>query len=173
MSALQFVSARLASTEDVDQIVWLYRRLEAEMTALHPMWPRADGLSEPVDATLSALIDDAESVVVVGEVSGVLLGFLLARVERLLPQADRAEIGVIRLVYTDHAAREVGVAEAMRELALELLRHRGVSRFDAHVLPGHRLAKNFFEAGGFSARSIVMHHDDDPTPRPGRDPRHR
>jgi hypothetical protein len=28
------------------------------------------------------------------------------------------------------------------------------------VLPGHRLAKNFFEQGGFAARSIVMHHAD-------------
>jgi hypothetical protein len=43
---------------------------------------------------------------------------------------------------------------------MDLLRKRGISRFDAHVLPGHRLAKNFFEAGGFSARSITMHHDD-------------
>jgi hypothetical protein len=48
----------------------------------------------------------------------------------------------------------------MRDLAMEKLRERGISKFDAHVLPGHRLAKNFFEAGGFSARSIVMHHDD-------------
>jgi hypothetical protein len=41
-----------------------------------------------------------------------------------------------------------------------LLRQRGISLFDAYVLPGHRLVKNFFEAGGFSARSIIMHHDD-------------
>jgi hypothetical protein len=43
---------------------------------------------------------------------------------------------------------------------MDLLRERGITKFDAHVLPGHRLAKNFFEAGGFSARSIIMHHDD-------------
>jgi hypothetical protein len=48
----------------------------------------------------------------------------------------------------------------MRDYVMDLLRKRGISRFDAHVLPGHRLAKNFFEAGGFSARSITMHHDD-------------
>jgi len=52
------------------------------------------------------------------------------------------------------------VGEQMRDLVMDLLRERGISKFDAHVLPGHRLAKNFFEAGGFSARSIVMHHDD-------------
>jgi hypothetical protein len=27
------------------------------------------------------------------------------------------------------------------------------------VSPGHRIAKNFFEANGFKARHIVMHHD--------------
>ena len=49
----------------------------------------------------------------------------------------------------------------VRDLVLDALRRQGLVRFDAHVLPGHRLAKNFFEAGGFSARSIVMHHDDE------------
>jgi hypothetical protein len=48
----------------------------------------------------------------------------------------------------------------MRELALSILRDKGITKFDAHVLPGHRMAKNFFEAGGFAARSIIMHHDD-------------
>jgi hypothetical protein len=28
------------------------------------------------------------------------------------------------------------------------------------VSPGHRYAKNFFESNGFSARLIVMHHND-------------
>ncbi|MGA8040007.1 MAG: hypothetical protein WCA93_07860, partial [Acidimicrobiia bacterium] len=60
-------------------------------------------------------------------------------------------------------AREVAIGETMRDLAMEWLRQRGIRKFDAHVLPGHRLAKNFFEAGGFSARSIIMHHDDDRT----------
>jgi hypothetical protein len=63
-------------------------------------------------------------------------------------------------VFVDAHAREVGIGESMREMALAEMRARGLTRFDAHVLPGHRLVKNFFEAGGFSARSIVMHHAD-------------
>jgi ribosomal protein S18 acetylase RimI-like enzyme len=82
-------------------------------------------------------------------------------IENLLPQADGARLGVIRMVWVDHEARQVGLGEVMRDLVLSALRDQGISRFDAHVLPGHRLAKNFFESGGFSARSIVMHHDDD------------
>ena len=70
-------------------------------------------------------------------------------------------MGSIRLVFVEEEARQVAVGEAMRDMAMDLLRERGITKFDAHVLPGHRLAKNFFEAGGFSARSIIMHHDDE------------
>ena len=79
----------------------------------------------------------------------------------MLAQAKGEKIGVIRLIYVEHEAREVAVGEAMRDMVMEIFRDQGITKFDAHVLPGHRLAKNFFEAGGFSARSIVMHHDDE------------
>lgn len=167
------VEARQATPADLDALVELYRGLADEMTALHPQWPRRDGLPEPVAGSLAAAMESPESWVFVGEVEGVPVGFLLVALERSLPQAGLEEIGSIRLVFTAPEAREVGVAEAMRDAAMNLMRGRGVSKFDAHVLPGHRLAKNFFEAGGFSARSIIMHHDDHPMARPARDPRSR
>lgn len=160
------VTARRATPEDVGALVELYRGLEAEMVALHPMWPLADGLAEPVADTIARLVVTGEdTVVVVGEIDGAPLGFLVGQVEGLLPQGEGEWVGSIRLVYVEEQAREVAVAELMRDLALEEFRRREISKFDAHVLPGHRLAKNFFEAGGFSARSIVMHHDDHRPPR--------
>lgn len=154
------IIARAATSDDLADLHALYRGLEAEMVALHPMWPLADGLPEPVADALSAALDDPDAVLVVGTVEGIPFGFLLARVEKLLPQADGLRIGSIRLVYVDHPSREVGVGEAMLAFALAELRDKGLVRFDAHVLPGHRLVKNFFEAGGFAARSITMHHVD-------------
>ncbi len=79
----------------------------------------------------------------------------------MLPQAGGRTIGAIRLIFTDPEAREVGVGEAMMELYLREARAGGIGFFDAHVAPGHRLAKNFFESHGFSARRIVMHHGDE------------
>jgi ribosomal protein S18 acetylase RimI-like enzyme len=154
------VTARRAGPEDLPTLVGLYRGLEGEMTALHPMWPLADGLAEPVETSFRELLEDQESIVVIGELDDYPLGFSWARVEQILPQAGGAEVGSIRLIYVDPEAREVAIGEEMRDYVMDLLRKRGISRFDAHVLPGHRLAKNFFEAGGFSARSITMHHDD-------------
>jgi ribosomal protein S18 acetylase RimI-like enzyme len=154
------VTARKAGPEDIPALLDLYRGLEKEMVALHPMWPLADGLAEPVDHAFEQLLGDPDSIVVVGELDGYPFGFVWARVEQILPQAGGAEVGSIRLIYVDPEAREVSLCEEMRDYTMDLLRERGISRFDAHVLPGHRLAKNFFEAGGFAARSIIMHHDD-------------
>ncbi len=156
------ITARLAEPPDVPELVRLYRGLQEEMTALHDMWPLADGLPEPVGDAFTQLIDDVDAYVIIGELDSVPFGFVVARVEDTLPQADGLLIGSIRLVYVEAEAREVALGETMRDFVMDLMRdQRGISRFDAHVLPGHRLAKNFFEAGGFSARSIIMHHDDD------------
>ena len=154
------VEAREANNADIDLLEQMYRSLQAEMVALHKMWPLADGLDEPVSESLIAAIANPDSMVLIGSIDNYPFGFLVAHVEQLLAQADSETVGSIRLIYVEDDAREVAVAESMRELAVSMFRERGISKFDAHVLPGHRLAKNFFEAGGFSARSIIMHHDD-------------
>jgi ribosomal protein S18 acetylase RimI-like enzyme len=155
------LSARLADESDLETLEVLYRGLEKEMTGLHTMWPLADGLDEPVVESFREALDSDGAILVVGEIDHYPFGFLLARVEPLLAQGGGEHVGSIRLIYVVEDAREVALGEEMRELALGILRDRGITKFDAHVLPGHRLAKNFFEAGGFSARSIIMHHDDD------------
>jgi GNAT superfamily N-acetyltransferase len=161
MSDAPQITVRPATIDDVDVLSDLYRLLEAEMIALEEMWPLADGLPEPVADALAAEIDDEDSVFLVGLVDGYPFGFLIARVEDLLPQASGEQIGAIRYVFVDQGARQISVGEHLLESALAALRERGVHRFDAHVLPGHRLVKNFFESGGFSARSIVMHNGGD------------
>lgn len=156
------VASRLASRDDLATLVELYRALEAEQAAIKVMWPLADGLAEPLDEALLSIVDDPDSMVVLGTIDDVPLGLMWARVEPLLPQAGGLQVGAIRLVYTEHEARGVGIGEAMITHVLEELRGRGITLFDAYVSPGHRFAKNFFESNGFSARSIIMHHADEP-----------
>ena len=155
------VGSRRATADDLPVLVDLYRSLEKEMVALHPMWPLADGLAEPVEDSMARSLEDADTAIYVGTIDGVPVGLLLMRIEELLSQAGGAKVGAIHLVFVDHDAREIGVGETMRDQALTEHRALGIRLFDAHVLPGHRLAKNFFEAGGFSARLIVMHHADE------------
>lgn len=155
------IQARSVTSDDIDVLVELYRALEDEMTPLSHLWPLADGLAEPVDEAFRAIVDHPETVAVVGQIDDVVLGFCVAHIESMHPQAEGRRIGSIRLIFVEQPAREVGVGEAMLTAVLTELRTRGVATFDAHVLPGHRLVKNFFEAGGFKARSIVMSRYED------------
>ena len=153
-------TARPATLADLPELTRLYRLLEEEMTGLEPAWPLADGLPEPLDEALASAVAEPHTTVLMGCLSAAPVGFLLGRREALLPQAAGEQVGSVRLVFTEAPAREVGVGEAMLAAFLDAERGEGVARFDAHVTPGHRLTKNFFESNGFSARSIVMHHDD-------------
>lgn len=155
------IGARPAITDDLEELVRLYRLLAAEMRNYHRMWEIADGLAEPVTETLRDALQDGDTLVYLGTIDDVPFGFILGRSEPMLTQAGDERIGSIRFVFTELEAREVGVGEVMRDAILEQFRSTGHRLFDAHVLPGHRLVKNFFESGGFSARSIVMHHRDE------------
>ncbi|NNC91965.1 MAG: GNAT family N-acetyltransferase [Acidimicrobiia bacterium] len=155
------VAARLATADDLPDLLRLYRLLEAEMEALRGLWKEADGLPEPVEDALAEAVADPETLVYVGTADGVTFGFILAYSAPLLPQAAGGRMATIKLVYTEEEARGVGIGEVMRDTVVDELRAAGHRWFDAHVLPGHRLAKNFFEAGGFSARFIIMNHEDD------------
>ena len=139
----------------------MYRLLEAEQAALRPLWPVADGLDEPIVESFDAILDDPDSILLVGSLDDVPLGFLWARPEDLLAQAGGEQVGVIRLIFTELEARGIGIGDAMITSALDQLRGRGLRYFDARVSPGHRHAKNFFEANGFKARLIFMHSKDD------------
>ena len=155
------IGARPAITDDLEELVRLYRLLAAEMRNYHRMWEIADGLAEPVTETLRDALQDGDTLVYLGTIDHVPFGFIQGRSEPMLTQAGDERIGSIRFVFTELEAREVGVGEVMRDAILEQFRSTGHRLFDAHVLPGHRLVKNFFESGGFSARSIVMHHRDE------------
>jgi ribosomal protein S18 acetylase RimI-like enzyme len=154
------VSARPAVSDDLPVVETLYGLLAAEMEDLEEVWPIADGLPDPVAESLQGALEDPAADLLVGCIDGFPLGFLLGRRETLLPQAGGAEVAAVRLIFTDPQAREVGVGEAMLAAYLERQRAADLSLFDAHVTPGHRLAKNFFESAGFSARRIVMNRDD-------------
>lgn len=153
--------ARIATPDDLSLLVYLYGILADEMAGYSDMWGVADGLEEPIENSWKRILSDPDHVTVVGSYDGHPFGFLMAAVEPVLAQGAEMKLGAIRLVFVDQDARAVGIGEVMRDVALENLRARGITRFDAHVLPGHRFAKNFFEQGGFSARHIVMHHNDD------------
>jgi GNAT superfamily N-acetyltransferase len=154
------LTVRRATNADVPHLVGLYKDLEREQTARKPVWALTDGLDERVDLALFHAMRDEDSWLFVGEIDGATVGFTWATIEPMLDRAAGERIGRIRLIYTEPEARGVGVGHVMLEAVLSELRGIGIRFFDAPVGPGQRATKNFFEAHGFAARSIIMHHAD-------------
>ena len=156
------ITVREAANADIFRLVSLYRTMEDEQIQRKPIWALTDGLDERFDMSLFHAISEDESWVLAGEIDGAIVGFLWATIEPMLDRAGGSRIGRIRLIYTEPEARGVGVGHEMLTAALTDLRSHGIEHFDAPVGPGQRAAKNFFEAHGFAARSIIMHHADSP-----------
>ena len=150
------ITARDATDTDLREIVRLYEDFAVEQSALRPLWRESEGIADPAGESIARLID-ADSVTV-GTIDDSILGFLISGNRSLVDGVER--VGVIRYIYTEPGARGVGLADEMFGYAVAKLRTSGVELFDAIVSPGHREAKNFYEAHGFSARSIVMHSSD-------------
>ena len=154
------IEHRPATPDDFARILELYTPAEAEQNSLREPWGIADGFATPHAKTLTSILADGDSHLLVGMIDDIVVGYAYATIEDLLPQAAGEKIGVIRMIYVEEEARMVGVGEVMLEGIMEWFAGRRVTRFDAIVSPGHRLAKNFFESAGFKARRITMYRHD-------------
>jgi len=104
---------------------------------------------------LATLVAGADRRVLVGTVDDVVVGFAVGRVE----EVGEKRLGVIEGCYVEPGARGVGVGRAMLDGLLVFFRSSGCDAVDATALPGDRGTKNFYEAAGFKARLLTLHHE--------------
>ena len=145
-------SARPALATDAARLAELGRMARAELRTerggsvlLARELARPDALTPAIDGHRTW----------VGTLDDVVLGYLVARVEAI---AEGGRLGVIDEIYVEPGGRQVGLGEAMLDLALAWFADEGCAGVDAYALPGMRDTKNFFELFGFTARLLVVHH---------------
>ena len=112
------------------------------------------GRPEPVDVSFQTSIDDDASTVLIGEVDGVPVGYLVAVIASL--RSDELMASVTDL-WVHPEARGVGVGAMLMREASGLATQQGCVGIDARALPGDRVTKNFFESFGLVARTIEVH----------------
>jgi GNAT superfamily N-acetyltransferase len=100
----------------------------------------------------AGFIDVARRVVLVGLIDAALLGY--ACVETVEHRQ-----AVLRALYVDPEAREVGLGESLMDAVLAWCRKHDCVGVDAVALPGDRETKNFFETNSLVARAIIVHRD--------------
>ncbi len=154
-------SSRPAAVDDLPRIVELAELMRAELVAMRggALWAEREAWPEPAVDAYRALLERDDALVVIGSIDDTPLGFGAVVVETL--RSGRL-LGVITDLFVEEDARSVGIGDALATDLVAFCEQRGCIGIDARALPGHRATKNFFEAHGFTARALVMHHRLDP-----------
>lgn len=148
------IGARHALRGDLEDVRALACRARDDVSVARggPLWSSRDALAVPLP--LDELLEDPDALLAVGTLDDHVVGYLIGVVEVLHDQRLLAR--VIEL-YVEPGARELGIGEAVLELALGWATGAGCVGIDAEALPGDRDTKNFFETAGLVARAIVVH----------------
>jgi GNAT superfamily N-acetyltransferase len=148
--------ARAATPDDIPRLAELCRGALAELEPGRggALFVAREARAEPIDDGLQDELDAGHNLLA-GTIDDVIVGYAVGHVESL---RTGASLGRITDLYVEEPARGVGVGEAMMDQLLAWFAERGCTGIDATALPGDRHTKNFFEASGFTARLLVMHH---------------
>ena len=147
---------RAATSDDLARVAELARHAIEELRVNRggAVWARRSARPEPLEPGLAEQIVDADAHVVVGTLDGTVMGYGVARIERL---RDGGLLGVVDDLYTEPGCREIGIGELVMEALVAWCREQGCFGVDSLALPGDRHTKNFFESFGLVARAIIVH----------------
>lgn len=156
-------AARLVESADLPAVLAIGERIRDELAPNRGgsmLLAAEDGRTPWRDRLTSAVADTVDEagadVVIVGTFDDVVFGICVLRHRRL---ADGSSVGELDDFAVDAEAREVGIGEAMMNLAIERVRAAGGTGIGARALPGDRETKNFFESFGLKARQLLVHRD--------------
>ncbi len=115
----------------------------------------------PSASQLADWMSRGDATVLLGLLDDQPVGVIAAHVDVLI---GGERLAVVPMLWVDPEARSVSVGEAMLNAIVEWARSQDCAAVDAYALPGERITKNFFEAAGFKARLLTVHHRLDVTP---------
>lgn len=153
------VSVRPAAASDIPQLAELYSAAYTELVTARGGRVLLGLGGRPADVAGSfrvQLSDPAQRVVAgfVAPLAGGPAGYGTCRTYEM---AGNELLGCIEELYVKPEVRRTGVGSAIAASLLEWCQARGCTGVDAKALPGSRAVKSFFEAGGFTARLLVMY----------------
>ena len=137
---------RRAEVADASQLA------DLEAAARHHLTEQRGGAAllaeQPAVGDWVPAIEDHARWIGVAELDGFVVGFL--------ELAVTGDIAVVRQVYVQPEARELGFGDGLLDAARqEAIRH-GSSALEGFALPGDRETKNLYERAGITARKIIV-----------------
>ncbi len=115
-----------------------------------------DGAEAGYGEFLSSQLDDADSIVMVAEVDGVVAGYVYAGIEPLSWKELRDEAGFVHDLLVSDEVRNSGVGQQLLDAAMAWLKQRGMPRVVLWTAAGNTGAQRLFERRGFRPTMIEM-----------------
>jgi GNAT superfamily N-acetyltransferase len=137
---------RRAEITDADQLA------ELEAAARHYLIDQRGGAAllaeQPAVGEWIPAIEDHARWIGVAELDGFVVGYL--------ELAVTGDISVVRQVYVQPEARELGFGDGLLDAARQEAQRHGASALEGFALPGDRETKNLYERAGITARKIIV-----------------
>lgn len=109
---------------------------------------------------LVSQLANPDSVVLVAEHAGEVVGYVFADVEPTNWMELRGPCGVVQDIYVDGAARHLGAGRGLLEAAIDWIRSRGRSQVVLMTKTRNEHAQHLFTALGFRPTMLEMTLDD-------------
>ncbi len=125
---------------------------ELEAAARHHLIDQRGGAAllaeQPAVGNWVPAIEDNARWIGVAELDGFVVGYL--------ELAVTGDIAVVRQVYVEPEARELGFGDALLDAARQEAQRHGCGALEGFALPGDRDTKNLYERAGITARKIIV-----------------
>ena len=109
---------------------------------------------------LVSQISNPESLVMVAEHSGAVIGYVFADIEPTNWMELRGPCGVVQDLFVDEAARRLGAGRALLHAALDWIRSKGRSQVVLMTKTRNEHAQHLFAAVGFRPTMVEMTLDE-------------
>jgi len=111
---------------------------------------------------LVSQLSKPNSLVMVAEHSGAVIGYIFADIEPTSWMELRGPCGVVQDVYVDEAARHLGAGRQLMSAAIAWIRSKGRSQVVLMTKSRNERAQHLFAALGFRPTMVEMTLDQDP-----------
>lgn len=89
------------------------------------------------------------SNVIVAEIDGLVVGFMLCRIKRVPQYMGGVLVGELSDMWIDSSARRMGVGDQLSRLSIQWLRDQGVHSVEIQVLRDNEASWKLYERMGF------------------------
>lgn len=144
------ITIRKATIKDMPSVLKLWTKLMEFHRKLSKNFEPADDAEKAWESFAKEQLDEQDSLLMVAEVSGNIIGFTLVSIQSNIPVFKIKRYGVIYDFFVDEAFRRRGIGRKLFDFAREWFEQKGVEHLQLSVVHHNPVGQEFWRAMGFT-----------------------